>query len=728
MTRSICFLMTSLTAIAATTGAPARADAAAPEQQQRASINDEIVVTAQRREERLQDVPLSISAVSGEALEKTGTSNINGLATFTPSLTYAEFNASDPNIYIRGIGSHFDGGGLERSVAVFVDDVYLGRAAGGTADIFDLDRVEVLRGPQGTLFGKNTVGGAINLISAAPNATTRFKAGAEVGSYGTINVRGMANAALTDGINGRFSFVSRRHNGYARSALTGNRIEDLQSTALRGALSTEPSDRLKITLSADYYKRTGKGLNKWAVSQVSDAYTRANGPSRRNNYVPDGRQDNEAWGTSLRINYDAGIGDITSITAVRGSHSKIDVALAGVRVDKTRPDISAPFNLVSNAIDEKAVQYSQEFRFASDFSGSFNFLAGAFLYREIVDRDEHSTIVFRTAAADQSDDFRTRSKANSVAAFVDGTLNVTDAFSLTAGIRFTHDHKKFRNVANSNRFPTGGFPFDVTAKYSSDATTPRFTAKYQFNPNSMAYATISRGFKSGGFDGQPTSRLAAVFPVKPEHVTNYEIGTKNSFFDRKLTLDLSAFHMRYTDLQVQSLVDIPGSNVPITALFNAGKSDINGFEVSGSLALARDTRIGFNYGYLDAKFKSDLIISGVNVNGKYLERAPKHTFGVTLNHSSELSDNFALDVNSGLTYSGKYYSEITNNENAAVSAYAVWDGEVRLRSTSANWYVGVWAKNITNTYYPTYVLLTANTGFVNYAAPRTIGGTFGIEF
>src|SRR3546814_6165454 len=119
----------------------------------------------QRREERLQDVPLSISAVSGDALEKAGTSNIEGLATFTPSLTYAEFNASDPNIYIRGIGSHFDGGSLERSVAVFVDDVYLGRAAGGTADIFDLERVEVLRGPQGPLFGKNTVGGAINLRS-----------------------------------------------------------------------------------------------------------------------------------------------------------------------------------------------------------------------------------------------------------------------------------------------------------------------------------------------------------------------------------------------------------------------------------------------------------------------------------------------------------------------------------------------------------------------------------
>src|SRR3546814_7171879 len=124
----------------------------------------------QRREERLHGVPLSSSAVSGDALEKAGTSNIEGLATFTPSLTYAEFNASDPNIYIRGIGSHFDGGSLERSVAVFVDDVYLGRAAGGTADIFDLERVEVLRGPQGTLFGKNTVGGAINLISSRPRS------------------------------------------------------------------------------------------------------------------------------------------------------------------------------------------------------------------------------------------------------------------------------------------------------------------------------------------------------------------------------------------------------------------------------------------------------------------------------------------------------------------------------------------------------------------------------
>src|SRR3546814_17099364 len=128
--------------------------------------------------------------------------------------------------------------------------------------------------------------------------------------------------------------------------------------------------------------------------------------------------------------------------------------------------------------------------------------------------------------------------------------------------------------------------------------------------------------------------------------------------------------MRYTDLQVQSLVDVPGSTVPITARFNAGKSDINGVEVSGSLALARQTRIGFNYGYLDAKFKSDLVISGVNENGKYLERAPKHTFGVTLNHTRELSDRFALAVNSGLNYPGQYYSEVTNNPNEARDPYA----------------------------------------------------------
>ncbi|MBB5707906.1 TonB-dependent receptor [Sphingopyxis panaciterrulae] len=725
MRKSVSVAMVSVWALAAGTGVYAQE---APEPRASSGDSGEIVVTAQRREERLQDVPLSISAVSGDALEKAGTSNIEGLATFTPSLTYAEFNASDPNIYIRGIGSHFDGGSLERSVAVFVDDVYLGRAAGGTADIFDLERVEVLRGPQGTLFGKNTVGGAINLISSRPTDTAYFKVNADVGTYGTINVRGVANGALTDDINGRFSFVSRRHDGYAKSALTGSELEDLQSTAVRGAVSSNLGERLEVTVSADYYKRTGNGLNKWAVSKTTDAYTIGNGPDRRTSFVPDGRQDNEAWGTSVRIKYDAGIGDITSITAVRGSQSNIDVALAGIRVDKTRPDISAPFNLTHNIIDERAAQYSQELRFASNFSGPFNFLAGAFLYREVVDRDEHSTIVFRAPIPDQFDDFQTRSKANSIAVFVDGTLNVTDAFSLTAGVRYTHDKKTFRNIADSNRFPTGGFPFDVTGKYSSNATTPRFTAKYQLSPNSMAYATISRGFKAGGFDGQPTSALAAGLPVAPEYVTNYEVGTKNSFFNRKLTLDLSAFHMRYTDLQVQSLVDVPGSTVPITALFNAGKSDINGVEVSGSLALARQTRIGFNYGYLDAKFKSDLVISGVNVNGKYLERAPKHTFGVTLNHTSELSDRFALDVNSGLTYSGKYYSEITNNENAAVDPYAVWDGEIRLRSLDRGWYVGVWAKNITNKYYPTYVLLTANTGFVNYAAPRTIGATFGIEF
>jgi len=698
-------------------------DQAAPE----AASAGDIVVTAQRREERLQDVPLSISAVSGATLEKAGVTNVNDLATFTPNLTYAEFNASDPNIYIRGIGSHFDGGALERSVAVFVDDVYLGRAAGGTADIFDLDRVEVLRGPQGTLFGKNTVGGAINLISAAPTADPLFKINGEIGNYGTINVRGVANGAITDGINGRISFVNRRHDGYATSALTGDPLEDLQSTSIRGALEAKPG-ALDITVSGDYYKRTGAGLNKWAVSETTDAYTRGNGPDRRTNFEPDGRQDNEAWGTSLRMKLDVGSGSITSISAIRGSQSNIDVALAGIRVDRSLPAQSAPFNLTNNIINEHATQYSQEVRYASDFNGSFNFLAGVFVYHEDVRREESNKIVYLSPIPDQYDDYKTTSNADSQAIFIDGTLNVTSAFSLTAGVRYTHDHKKFRNDADSNRFPTGGFPFDVTARYDSDATTPRFTAKYQFSRNSMIYGTVSQGFKAGGFDGQPSSVLAATYAVKPEKVTNYEIGTKNAFFGNRVTLDVSAFHMRYKDLQVQSLVAIPGAISPLTALFNAGRANINGVEVSGSVALAPKTRVGFNYGYLDAKFRSDLVVSGVNVNGKFLERAPRNTFGVTFTHTSDLSDAYALDVNSNVDYSGKYFSEITNNENAAVHPYAVWDGEIRLRSKEHGWYLGVWAKNITNKYYPTYILLTANTGFVNYAPPRTIGASFGFEF
>lgn len=733
MSRRISLVMTSVLAIVAATPAWGLDAAAAPPADNppaaapQTGFANDIVVTAQRREERLQDVPLSISAISGATLEKAGVTNVNDLATFTPNLTYAEFNASDPNIYIRGIGSHFDGGGLERSVAVFVDDVYLGRAAGGTADIFDLDRVEVLRGPQGTLFGKNTVGGAINLISAAPTADSLFKINGEVGNYGTINVRGVANGAITDGINGRMSFVTRRHDGYATSALTGNPLEDLQSTGVRGALQARPG-ALEITLSGDYYKRTGGGLNKWAVSEVSTAYTKANGPDRRTNFEPDGRQDNETWGTSLRMKLDVGSGSITSVSAIRGSQANIDVALAGVRVDRTLPALSAPFNLTHNIINEHATQYSQEIRYASDFKGPFNFLAGVFLYHEDVRREEANTIVYLSPIADQHDDYKTNSNADSQAVFVDGTLNLTPAFSLTAGVRYTHDHKKFRDNANSDRFPTGGFPFDITARYDSDAVTPRFTAKYQLSHNSMVYGTISRGFKAGGFDGQPSSALAAAYALRPEKVTNYELGTKNSFFDNRVTLDLSVFHMAYKDLQVQSLVAIPGAISPITALFNAGRANINGVEVSGTVALAPKTRLGFNYGYLDAKFRSDLIVSGINVNGKFLERAPRNTFGVTLNHTSDLSDAYAIDVNSGVDYSGKYYSEITNNENAAVHPYAVWNGEIRLRSREHNWYVGVWAKNITNKYYPTYILLTANTGFVNYAPPRTIGASFGFEF
>jgi iron complex outermembrane receptor protein len=698
----------------------ASAQDAPPDPGEQATSISDIVVTAQRRSQRLQDVPLSVSALSSEQLESARIQSVEDFQGRIPTLVYSEHNASDPQIRIRGIGSDFDGASLERSVAVFVDDVYLGRAGGGTADLFDLDRVEVLRGPQGTLYGKNTVGGALNFISARPGDAPFARLSTTIGNYNTLEARAVVSGPLADNVAGRFSVAARGHDGYNTNLNTGADVDDLSSIALRGSLNIDLSDDVTLLLSADTYRRRGAGANRHAINVGNAAFGAAAGPDARHNYlVDDGRQDTDTSGVSARLEWQAPFGTVTSITAYRTNDADIALDLGGNRFSRTPGAISAPFGN-SNSIQESAEQYSQELRLANSF-GDFSYVAGLYLFHEDVTRSETTTVFAVASPIDQVNVQDADSGATSYAIFADGTYRFDDQWELGVGVRWSKDDKSYQSVISGNRFP--GLPWTVDEEQSWDAFTPRVTLSYHATPDHMIYGTVSRGFKSGGWDGQPTSLAAASLPVDPEFVTNYEIGAKSVWLDRRLVLNGAVFFMDYTDLQIFTLTTPPGQIVPIGALVNAGSATNAGLELEANFAVTDRTNVSLAYGYLDTEITDDVMVGTINVNGNRFSRSPEHTLSLAVDHTIPLNSAFELGLHGNYRYTSEYFYNTENTAPAFVEASDVYDASAELIALNADWKVSIWGKNLSDAEVPTHIIVASNTGFARFAPPRTYGAT-----
>ncbi|AMN47695.1 hypothetical protein ACG33_11405 [Steroidobacter denitrificans] len=686
----------------------------------------EIIVTAQKREQSLQDVTVAVSVLDQETLARSRIQTVENFQGLTPNFTYSEHNSADPQIRIRGIGSDFDGPSLERSVALFVDDVYIGRAAGGTTDLFDLQRVEVLRGPQGTLYGKNTVGGAINLVSARPSPTPNGQVSMSVGNKGILEARAIANGALSDTIAGRMSISRREHDGFARNLNTGNDIEDLDSTAVRGSLLINASDDVDVLLSADGYRRRGNGVNRHAVNIGDPAFGAATGPGPRSNYaMDDGRQDNDTWGVSGRIDWRRPWGEITSISAYRTSDSSISLDLAGVQFSRDPAAISAPFT-VANDIEEDAHQISQELRFMVDSIEHVTFVGGLYFYREKVDRTEATIVFVRTPPVTQTNTQESSVRANSYAVFADASWRINDAWELSGGLRWSYDDKKIDSNITGNRFP--GLPWVIEADKNWDAFTPRLTLAYHTDRNNMLYATVSRGFKSGGWDGQPSSEATASQTVDPEYVTNYELGAKTLWLDGRLLFNAAAFYMDYTDLQLFALRSVAGTPVPVSTFVNAGEASNLGLEIESKLMLGTSTSVSINYGYLDTEITDTLLLGTVNVEGNRLSRAPEHTAGVTFDHSMSVGTNHNLSLRASYKYTSEYYFNLENTPSAHVDAYGLVDAHLAFAPNDGRWEIGLWGKNLSDKIYPTHMIIASNTGFMRVGPPRTYGMDFTWNF
>jgi iron complex outermembrane recepter protein len=716
-----------------------------------ADDGDAIIVTARRREENLIDVPIAITALSGDQLTAQGASDITALAEQVPNVTLEASRATNSTLtaFIRGVGQQDPVSGFEQGVGIYLDDVYLNRPQAAVLDIYDVQRIEVLRGPQGTLYGRNTVGGAVKYVTRRIDDEARVALRATYGSYNQADGVLTASTPIGGGtvrIGGSVARLTR--DGFGKNLTTGLENYDKDVWGGRGTVEIHGTDFF-ARLSGDYTrdKSSPRGGHRLIPSQFTAA------PVLRNVYNTRGglnspKQDVEAYGGSLFMEAQpTETLTFRSITSARKDDSATPI------------DFDA---LASSDVDVpgfyKNKQFSQELQVLID-TGRFNGLIG-FYYLNASALTQFDVRLFTTLAgltAYTNADIDT----DTAAGFADFTYDITDQLSLSVGGRYTWDKRQGYILrqnylgGGSPVFGGAGVPFGAAqTNFRGTSTFKKFTprASLAFKPNedSTLYASFSQGFKGGGFDPRGVGvnapdinrdgirgdeEVAQFLSFKPEKVNSYEIGYKAALMDRKLTLALAAFRMDYTNVQIPGSVACVANGLPTFCgvVSNAGKARMQGFEAEGRLRLGGLTLSG-SLGYIDAEYKKYITnIAAVPTDVaafRKVQNTPKWTGNVAAVYSMPVGDG-SVDVSGGMSFKSKTFQFEVPNPFIDQPGYELFDASLVYRAPEGRWTLGVYGKNLTDKRVKTsgYTFMAANatTGVLTPRADGTFIPALGRE-
>ncbi|HYG48806.1 MAG TPA: TonB-dependent receptor [Allosphingosinicella sp.] len=703
----------------------------------------DIVVTARRRAESLQDVPIAVTAYQGEALERAGATDITDLSDTTPNVTLETSRGTNTTLtaFIRGVGQQDPVAGFEAGVGLYLDDVFLNRPQAAVLDIYDVERIEVLRGPQGTLYGRNTIGGAIKYVTRRLSELPTVSARANIGTYNQIDVVLSGSAPLAEGFKVGASAARLSRGGFGDNL----NVPDLENYnrdiwAFRASMEFDPTDALSIRFSGDYTKdrsdpRNGHRLIPGLLSGapvLDDVYD-----TRAGLNTP--KQDIEAFGGAMHIDF-----ELSDAVTIRN--------IAAYREDRSATPIDFDA-LPAQDVDVPAIysnhQFSNELQLLYE-SEKLNGVAG-FYYLNAEARNIFDVVLATTGALIGVPGF-TASTFGEVhtktwAAFADFTYNFTDQFALSLGGRYTSDKRRAtvirKNLIGGASPELGGggvqlgaLTSDFTGEKTFKEFTPRASISFQPNDENTFYASWSKGFKGGGFDPRGLSTAAPdlngngvreyeeifdYFLFDPEKVTSYEIGYKASLFDRRLRLALAGFYADYKDVQVPGSVGAVINGIPtfVGVTTNAGKASFKGAEAEMLATLLRGANgsrltFGGTLGYLDAQY--DEFITNVPGTGpvdvaefRRIQNTPKWTLSGTVDYSTPLAGG-TFDVNTTVSYRSKTFQFETPSPFLDQPGYALWDANLTWTSRTERWTIGLHAKNITDKQYITsgYQFLSVN--------------------
>jgi len=723
----------------------------------------EIVVTAQKRSENIQKVPIAISAVSGEFLNSRAITAIDGLGSIAPNMqiTRAPSNKTITQISIRGSVTINPAVTWEPAVGLYLNGVYIAKAQGSVFDVADLERIEVLRGPQGTLYGRNALAGAVNLVPRAPSGKFALTAEATYGNYDYWKGRMVLDLPEWNGFSLKLSGQIAKRDGFTRiSGVPGvSRINDLDSKSGMVQLRYQPAGSGFI---ADYMFDYSNHDQRPDFAQLYSVYTDG-GPlaifdpkspsysgiplapyastTRQKSAVLDGNpqfERSETYGHALILSVPLGSATIKSTTSYRWMHWSDSLDLDG-----------SPLAVAFTARDTRFHSFSQELQATGKaVNDKLNYVAGLFYYSEYAGTQNPQSFFF--GSANYLSAFGSHTKA--FAAYTQVDYAFTDQLKLTLGARYTHEKKDISRLLVANGFTVADIPFGAVPDAKYNSFTPAATLSFQANPDVNIYARYARGFKSGGFNGEtntfgapgspvdcPTQPAELCNPYKPETVDSYELGVKTRLLGGKMILNLSAFWDEHKNIQL-SVFKADGAAA--SQVLNAARARVRGLEAEFTVRPIDAITFHGSAAYLDPHYES-YIDGGVDVsNNRAFPHAPHYTGSASLDARLARGDWGTFTVSGDVNYTSSYFTypyPFTGSQQTAYQTRAAAQTFVNARATLANIPVGgtqaqvsVWGKNLFDSKKPSnFIDFGTSFGGLTVAYfpdPRTYGLTVGVKF
>lgn len=701
----------------------------------------EIIVTAQKRSESLQKVPISIAAFDTAKLEGAGISDTQMLQAAVPGLV-ATNTGSITSFYLRGVGTRFAFAGLEPSVAIYVDDRYVSRANASAFEFADVERIEVLKGPQGVLYGRNATGGAIRIISkdVAENFEGQVQAG--YGNYNAWNISGTASIPVSDDFGIRLSALVKKRDGFATNLDPRGfqESDNLDRQSYRAKVRWNVSDMVTTWLTLEYNRRrdtAGTDVVDLSAPEGVNLGIARGGISGRNRHEvataladPTRQRD---YSANFRVEASLGPVDLTSISTYWNFRQ-----IAMIDADGTSA------RLFDGTLHDKVQTLSQEFQLKSATSGPLSWILGLYYLDDHI-KDFDTLLDLRdlngTLAEQGNADVRTRA----IAIFGQAEYELATGLTLQLGGRFSHEKKTVEVGAPAPGYVPLNFRFPYSDAVKFNKFTPKVTLSYDGDAGLM-YATYSRGFKSGGFDF-PASKInpltgQPVATLRPEVLDMFELGWKTSFFDRKVRLNASLFYYDYKDLQVTRAASDPTTGAVVNLTENATTAKLKGIDLDLGWAITPDLTLDASMNLLDSKYGKYQTIGqllnsiatgnpmapgarsiGFDASGKSLLRASDFSANLLLRYAPEISAG-RIPMSLGYSYKGPFNFDFVvapGMQRLRQKGYGLLNAQIGFETRDEKWSVSIWGENLTNQIYFDDIVGSPAGLRGSYGQPRTYG-------
>ncbi len=682
---------------------------------------DRIEVTARRRVELLNEVPSSVSVFGDSRLKDRQADQLNDIQYAVPNLYFEHGDGSNAVIFMRGIGQNDSLAFVDSGVAVYLDDVFIARSQTAFLDVFDVERIEVLRGPQGTLYGRNSPGGAIKFISSPPPDHLSGDIEAGLGNFGERKFKGrLGGPILGQKLRGKLAVAGHHHDGFARNELLGGQDGDTESFAWRGTLAWNPARDLELTFTAD--GKVDRPDTSRSPIRVTDVFAFSDplaDPPESVTLPPGGDpfvaetnanslNDITSYGFMLRADW---------MISPRWSLESI-TAYREMEFDLVLDTDGSPLPLIDVALFQDQEQFSQEVRLS--YQGErVNATAGVFYFddedRTLSGFDAHSASIFGfplTFFAPGAQLADTDQTTESIAVFAHSTIDLTPRLALEMGLRYTRDEREsarrfeifpdptLRITEDFPEFLSGvGVPGpQFSGSKSWDAFTPRFSLSWQANENHMLYGSAARGFKSGGFDGRAGDEFEFQ-PFDPETVWTYEGGLKSTLYQGRLVANLAYFYSDYKDLQVTSFGREAETGFFQTLFTNAAEARIQGVEIELSARPTQQLALQAAAGFLDAEYRDfETLVNGVttDVSDRDLINSPKWNAHIAAHYRRPVTRGLELVLNGDINYRGKVANEITDSPQLRQGSYVLLNATIALASVDGRWELRAGGRNLSD--------------------------------